>query len=311
MRSHDNLDLAAAGVFVAVVRAGSLTGAAERLGVTRSAVSRRVSQLETHLGVRLLHRTSRTLTLSEAGHRYYEHASAAVDATRQAELAAMELQDEARGRLRVLAPMAFGRVQLAPRLGKFMRSHPQVRVSLVLDDRSGRLLDGEFDVALWAHTIRRDAMTVRTVAQLHSVLCASPEYLVGQDAPSTPADLQDHPCLAYSYSEEAVRWTFERDAQAETVEVAGPMEVNNGDALSEWLLQGLGVGRLPTFIAAPHIAAGRLVRLLPEYAMPSRGLQIVFADRVYLPQKVRAFVEFVVAELGGATAPWDEVAGAC
>lgn len=306
MPSQDSSDLAAARVFVAVVQAGSLSGAAPRLGVTRSAVSRRLSQLETHLGVRLLHRTSRALSLSEAGQRYYEHACAAVDAIRQAELAAMELQDEARGRLRVLAPMGFGRAQLAPRIGQFMQGHPQVRVSLVLDDRSGRLLDGDFDVALWAHTITGEAMTVRTVAQLRSVLCASPEYLESHDAPSVPSDLHDHPCLAYSYSEEAVRWTFERGGQAETVEVSGPMEVNNGDALSEWLLQGLGVGRLPTFIAAPHIAAGRLISLLPEYSMPSRGLRIVFADRVYLPEKVRAFVEFVVAEFGGRTAPWDE-----
>lgn len=303
MPVHESADLGAAAVFVAVAGAGSLTAAAAQLGVTRSAVSRRLSQLEARLGVRLLHRTSRALALTEAGTRYLEHASVAVEAMRQAESAATELQSEVRGRLRVLAPMAFGRAQLAPRLAPFFERYPGVRLSLSLDDRRGRLLDGDFDVALWAHPVPREAMTVRTLAHLRSVVCASPEYVAKHGAPQSPSALLEHPCLAYSYSEEAVRWTFLDGDGAQTVEVSGPVEVNNGDALCALVFRGVGIARLPTFVAAPHIEAGRLVPLLREFSMPTRPLQVVFRDREYLPQKVRVFVDYLAEILGGA--PWD------
>ncbi len=305
MPSGDSTDLAAGGVFVAVVEAGSLSEAAKRLGVTKSAVSKRLAQLEARLGVRLLHRTTRSLALTEAGERFHAHASTAVEAMLLAEHAATELQREPRGRLRVTALMAFGKLHVTPLIGAFMAEHPNLAVSLNLDDRTHRIHEGEFDVALWAGPIADSSMVARTIAPLHSVVCASPGYLSSREPPQHPRDLLDHDCVSYSYSDQATHWTFVRDGTSESVTVTSKFEVNNGEALCEVMMRGLGVSRLPTFIAGPHIASGALVPLLGEYTMPSKDLCAVYPDRAYLPRKVRVFIDHAVEAFGGPTPPWD------
>lgn len=299
------LNLGPGAVLVAVVEAGSFSGAAARLGITKSAVSKRIAQLEASLGVRLLQRTTRSLSLTEAGQRFHAHASAAVEAMGQAERAATELQDQPRGRLRVVALMAFGRLHLVPRLPEFAARHPDLSIDLVLDDHATHIAFNEFDVALRAGALPDSAFIARRLASLRSVVCASAAYLAEHTHPQRPQDLLAHDCLAYSYSTEATTWTFQRNGRSQSIEVGGSLQINNAEALCQVLLQGMGVARLPTFIAGPHLAAGRLVALLPEYTMPSKDLHVVFAERTYLPQKVRVFIDFVVDAFGSDVAPWD------
>lgn len=292
-------------VLVAVVEAGTFSGAAQRLGITKSAVSKRIALLEATLGVRLLQRTTRSLSLTEAGERFYAHASTAVEAMDQAERAATELQEQPRGRLRVVALMAFARLHLVPRLPEFAARYPDLGIDLVLDDHATRIAFNEYDVALRAGVLQDSTFIARKLAPLRSVVCASPGYLERHASPQRPQDLLAHECFGYSYSTEATTWTFRRNGRSQSVDVTGSLQINNSEALCEVVLRGMGIARLPTFIAAPHIAEGRLVALLPQYTMPSKDLHVVFAERTYLPQKVRVFIDFVVDAFGGDVAPWD------
>lgn len=295
------MDVAAAAVFVEVVRVGSVTAAAQHLNVTKSAVSKRLAQLESSLGVRLLERTTRSLSLTEAGGRFLEHAASAMEAMHQAELAATELQDKPSGHLRVLSLMSFGCSQVAPLLHDFVELYPLVTVALVLDDQPSRLLDGDFDVALRAGPLPEHSLVSRKLAVLHSGIFASPTYLKHHGTPQKPTDLNSRNCLTYSYSPEPSQWVFRRQGITESIEVSGGIQVNNGDALCELTAAGAGICRLPIFVAAPHVSSKRLVRVLDPYTMPSKDLRIVFRERTYLPPKVRVFVDFLVDRLGGET----------
>jgi len=293
-------------VLVAVVEAGTFSAAALRLGVTKSAVSRRISRLEQRLGVRLLQRTTRRLCLTEAGERFYFHASQAVEAALRAERAATELQDHARGVLRVISLMSFGALHVVPLLPEFLRRYPEVHVDLILDDRAGRILDGDFDIALRAGGLPDSSLVARTLVQLHSVLCASPSYVERCGAPERPSDLTNHNGLTYSYSDLPSTWTFLRDGHAESIEITGTCKINNSEALCKLVIEGTGLSRLPMFIAAPYITSGQLVPLLTDYQMPSKDLVAVLPGRRFVPQKVRVFMNFVVDALGTGT-PWGEI----
>lgn len=292
------LDLGAVSILVEVVDAGSFSAAAGRLEVTKSAVSKRIASLEERLGVRLIQRNGRRLALTEAGTRFHAHALTAIEAVQQAERAATELQDHPRGQLRVIAPMSFGRLHLAPLIAPFLRRYPQIRLDLILDDRVGRILDGDFDVALRPGHLPESSLVTRKVADLHSVLCAAPDYVAAHGAPRSPADLCAHNCLGYSYSVEPDVWHFERDGTTHTVPVAGSCSINNSEALCRVVLDGAGITRLPTFVAGPLLATNELVSLLGEYAMPSKPLHVLYPDRQYLPQKQRVFLDYLVQTLG-------------
>jgi len=292
-------------VFVAVIEHGGFTNAAQVLGISKSAVSKRIRQLEQHLGVKLLQRTTRKISLTEAGEHYFAHAKLAHAAAKDAEDAVTQLQGEPQGRLRINAPMSFGRLHLAPIIPKFLALYPKISLDLVMDDKQVDLVGGGFDVAIRAGILPDSNLIARQLTPLHSVICASPSYLEKKGKPKLPQDLKQHNCLLYSYSNQLNSWTFKDQNHSHTVEINGNYQVNNSEAIREALLQGMGIARLPTFVAGPDIENGTLVHLLPEYEMPSITVYALFLERQYMPAKVRAFIDFSIEYLGGSTPYWD------
>lgn len=300
-----NAGMASIPVFVAVVEAESFTRAAAKLGLTKSAVSRRVSDLEEQLGVQLLHRTTRSLSLTEAGERYLEHARTALSEAIAAEDAATELQRVPRGRLRINAPMSFGRLHVAPAIPDFLKRYPDIHVDMTMEDRVVDLIEGRYDLAIRVGTLPDSTLVARKLAPSSTVLCASPEYVKKHGKPHRPEELLDHNCLLYAYFSEANEWTFVRDTERTSIRVSGSYQVNNSEALRDAVMQGSGVSRIPTFIVGPDIAKGDLVRLLDDYVMPSQDIYAVWPERRHLPTKVRVFIDYLTERIGGAQPIWD------
>ena len=292
-------------VFVAVVEKGKFSAAAQSLGVSKSAVSKRINQLENHLGVRLLHRTTRKLSLTEAGARYYEHAAKALRAASKAEDAVTELQGEPQGKLKISSPMSFGRLHVAPLIPRFLQRYPKLQIDLVMDDKNIDLVAVGVDVAIRAGDMPNSTLIARKLAPLRQVLCACPSYIERYGMPVTPSELCNHNCILFSYSGDANEWALNKDGQSEVVKVSGSYRVNNSEAILEALLDGIGIGRLPTFVAGPDLKAGNLVRVLDSYHLPNHTFYAVFPEREYMPAKVRAFLDFAVEYFGGEQPYWD------
>ncbi|MFT6914550.1 MAG: DNA-binding transcriptional LysR family regulator [Motiliproteus sp.] len=292
-------------VFVAVVEQAGFSAAARTLGISKSAVSKRINQLERHLGVRLLHRTTRKLSLTEAGERYFEHAAQSLIAAGQAEDAVTQLQGDPKGTLRISSPMSFGRLHISPLIPKFLQRFPKLQVELVMDDKKVDLVAAGFDVAIRSGRLPDSTLVARALAPLRMVLCASPDYIVRRGLPAMPSELAKHNCVLFSYSSDANKWKLCTEDKSETVLVSGNYRVNNSEALLEALRAGTGIGRLPTFVAGPDLKSGRLVQLLESYPIPEQTFYAVFPERQYLPAKVRVFLDFAIEHFGGDLPYWD------
>lgn len=293
-------------VFVAVVENGGFAAAARKLGVSKSAVSKRITQLESRFGVQLLHRSTRRISLTEAGERYFAHAVEALAAAREAEDSVAQLQGTPQGRLRINTPMSFGRLHVAPMVPDFLKRYPGVQIEMVMEDRVADLIEGGFDLAIRAGSLPDSTLVARKLAPCHNVLCAAPEYAAEHVLPVEPSELQAHNCLHYAYSRDVQEWNFLGPGQPIRIQTNGNYLVNNSEALRQALIGGLGIGRLPTFIAGPDIATGRLVRVLEDYRMPLQTIYAVFPERRHLPAKVRAFVDFALECFGADQPYWDQ-----
>ena len=298
-------EFAAIPVFVAVVENGGFSAASRRLGISKSAVSKRINQLENHLGVLLLHRTTRKINLTEAGERYYQHASQALSSASKAEDAVTELQGEPQGKLKVCSPMSFGRLHVAPLIPKFMQRYPKLQIDLMMDDRNIDLVADGIDVAIRSGNMPDSTLIARKLAPLRQVLCASPAYIDRYGMPDTPSELCERNCILFSYSSDANEWTLNNGDKSEAVLVSGSYRVNNSEALLVALLEGVGIGRLPTFVAGPDLKAGNLVRILETYHIQDHTFYAVFPERQYLPAKVRVFLDFAIEYFGGDQPYWD------
>ncbi len=294
-------------VFVAVVECGSFSQAGEKLGVTKSAVSKRISQLEAKLGVQLLQRTTRRLSLTEAGERYFDYARNALMIANEGEDAISQLQDQPQGTIRVNAPMAFGRLHIAPMMPKFLFDNPQIKVDMMMDDRVVDLVSGSFDIAIRIGKLPDSSLIARRLAPCHSVLCASPQYLEKFGVPDTPKDLIHHNCLSYSYFQAGTEWRFTGPDGLVSVVPKGNYRVNNSEALLEGLLAGLGIAQMPTFIVGPALASGELVSLLPDYVLPQHAIYAMLPERKHLPAKIRVFLEYLHRRFGETTPYWDSL----
>lgn len=292
-------------VFIAVIEYKGFSAAADHLGLTKSAVSKRISQLEAHLGAKLLHRTTRKLSLTEAGEQYYVHALKAQTAAQDAVDCVAQLQGEPQGKLRIHAPMSFGHLHVSPLIPEFLTRYPKISVDLVLDDKAVDLVEQGVDVAIRSGELPNSNLIARKLAPGNSMVCASPEYLDKHGAPSHPSKLTEHNCLLFSYSDNANQWHFSNDKESSHVEVSGNYQANNSEALRQALLKGFGVARLPTFIAGEDIKAGRLVNLFPDYHMPHKDIYALYIARQYLPKKVRVFLDFTIEYFGSDIPYWD------
>jgi DNA-binding transcriptional LysR family regulator len=292
-------NLADIAVFVRVVERGSFTLAADDLGLSRAVVSKYLTRLEDRLGARLLHRTTRRLSLTEAGAALFEASRGAIERIEEAEAAVAQLQAKPRGRLRVSAPMSFGILQLGPAIADFSREHPEVTLDMRLDDRYVNLVEEGYDVAIRIGALTDSSLVARKLATTSCVACASPEYLAREGEPGTPADLAAHDCLIYSYLSTANVWRFTApDGREIPVAVAGSYRINNGIVLAEAAQAGHGILMAPTFYVGHLLREGRLRRILATYRLPELGIHAVYPQREHVPPKVRVFVDFFARRFG-------------
>lgn len=288
--------MAGMAIFARVVEARSFSGAARTLGLTKSAVSKRISRLESLLGMQLLRRTTRSLSLTEAGRALYDRAAQAVALCHDASGAVAELTERPNGLLRVTAPVTFGRLRIAPLLSPFLAAHPQVQVQLVLLDRPVDLADEGFDVAIrLTRTLPADVVA-RRLASVRYVLCAAKGAFARSRLPRTPEELAGVPCLRYGGGETGSVWCFDDGEGNRRVRVSGPLWVNNSEALRDAVLAGTGVALLPDFVVEQDLREGRLRRLLhtwtPRAPFGTEACAVWLPDR-HMPPKMRAFVDFL------------------
>jgi len=292
-------------VFVRVVDAGSFTRAAEQLRLSRPVVSKYVSRLEDRLGVRLLNRTTRRLSLTEAGRIFHQRSQRGLQDIEQAEAEVSRLQENPRGVLRLNTPMSFGILHIAPLLPEFQARYPDVSIDMNLDDRQVDVIEEGFDVSLRIAELPDSSLVARRLAPCRHVVVAAPSYLERHGTPRTPEDLRDHNIITFSYQASMADWHFVApDKRPVSVAVSGALQVNNSLALREALLAGAGIMRTPTFVVGRDIQAGRLVPLLGNYQALEISIYLVYPQRRHLSPKVRAFVDFM-AEKIAATPYWD------
>ncbi|WP_114418921.1 LysR family transcriptional regulator [Marinospirillum perlucidum] len=284
--------------FICIVNEGSFTQASERLDLSPQLVSKYVSQLEEHLGVRLLNRTTRRLHLTEAGEGYYPRAKQLLNELDDLENQLTDLQTETRGRLRISAPVSFAIRHLAPLVSAFQKQHPAVSIDLQLNDRKVDLVEEGFDLALRIGHLQSSSLIAKRLAPVRLALCASPEYLDTQGRPQEPADLNQHRYLRYSYMNLSREDSLYPWLQGRHEDRQGEVTSNNGDVLIEAALAGAGIALQPTFIAGQALQEGRLERVLPEYEPASMGLYAVYAHRNLLAGKIRQFIDFMEGYFG-------------
>lgn len=286
--------------FVRVVDAGSISAAADRWETAKSAVSRRLSELEQSLGVQLLHRTTRRLALTDSGRSFYERAQQILADLDEAEAAVAAAQCELRGRVRVAAPMTFGLLHLAPAIHEFAARHPEVSFDLDFNDRQIDLLQEGVDVAIRIARLEDSSLIARRLAPVNVLLCASPGYLRQHGTPRAPEDLARHRCLLYSNLPDPGRWWYRADDGSEVaVSVPEAMRSNNGEQLCGAAAAGLGIVNTPTFITHRALAQGNLVPVLSDYRWRGNDAYVIYPPTRHLSRRVRALVDFLVQRFAG------------
>lgn len=274
-------------IFVTVVNEGSFVQAAEKLDVSPQLISKSLGQLEDHLGVRLLNRTTRRQHLTEAGSAYFARAQQVLADVDDMELQLSGLQQSARGVLRISAPVSFALRHLAPLLVSFQEAYPEVVVDLQLNDRKVDIVEEGFDIALRIGKLESSSLIAKRLAPVRLVYCAAPQYLAKHGEPNDLAELRDHRYLHYSYMDESFVPT-----------AAQVIRSNNGDVLVAAACEGAGIALQPTFIAHEALRTGRLQAILPAHEPEPIALYAIFAHRQFMASKVRAFLDFVDGYFG-------------
>lgn len=289
--SMDRIDAMRA--FVTVVNEGTFIRAANRLDLSPQLVSKYVSQLEQHLGVRLLNRTTRKIHLTEAGTRYHLRAQQILNDIDDTENELGDLQTEARGLLRISAPTSFAIHHMASLVSQFQQAHPAVGIDLQLSDRKVDIVEEGFDIALRIGHLKSSSLIAKRIAPVRLVLCAAPEYLDRYGTPRCPEDLADHRYLSYSYMDLDASQPLLRGLQHSRHNHSRDMISNNGDVLVAAAIAGAGIALQPTFIAGPAIMKGELQMVLADYEPEPVALYAVYAHRQLLASKVRSFIDFI------------------
>ena len=284
-------------VFDAIAAEGSFSAAGRQLGLTPSAVSRTVDRIEERLGVRLLLRTTRTLTLTAEGHAYLSAARRILADLDEAEQAIAD-QGAPRGRLRVSAALSHGRLCVVPLLGAFAARYPHILVDVSLTDAVVDIAEGQADIGIRFGLLPDSPLTARKLGETRRVIVASPDYLARRGTPRVPEDLHSHNCLNFNFRRAEPIWPFRKDGQEYALSVTGNMEANNGETLGQLAAAGVGITRVGAFSVADEIADGRLVPLLEDFNPGDvEEIHAVFMGGANLPARVRAFVDFLVETL--------------
>lgn len=297
MKSIADLD-----IFARVVTAGSMSAAGRELGYSPAVISKRIRRLEERLGTRLLQRTTRQLSLTEAGQGFYERVVAIIASAEEAEAWVSRRSSAVRGVLRVSAPTSFGRLHVAPHLLRFLDAHPELQLDLILTDAFVDIVAEGFDVAVRIADLQDSSLVARRLAANHRILCATPAYLAAHGTPATLADLARHRLLAHN----ADHWRLEGPDGPVSVHVESPLRTNSSEVVREAVIGGVGIALRSTWDIGEELRSGRLVQVLPGYGGSRRvALHAVYPSRRHLAQKVRVFIDYL-AELYGPTPPWDE-----
>lgn len=283
-------------IFIAVVKAGSFTAAAEQLLLSKQYVSRRMAALEASLNARLLMRNTRRLSVTEAGQLFAGHAQRILDDIHAAELAVSGGQQTLNGSLRISMPMSFGMSYLSPLLAQFIQQHPAVQLQTELADRYVDVIGEGFDMAIRIGTLADSTLIARRLGELKRVICASPAYLQRTSPPRSPEDLRGHACLRYG-REGQTGWELCVEGKSKLFEVRGPVISNNGEMLRDAAVAGMGLVLLPEFIVAPALARGELVTLLDDFWPAPLGLYAVYPQHRQRSEINRQFLAFLEAEL--------------
>lgn len=289
-------------VFVKVVEMGSFAAAADAMQMSAQFVGKHVQALEQHLGVRLLHRTTRRQSLTDFGRAYVERARLILADLAQAEQLAAETRAVPTGRLRINASVSFGMNTLAPRLPQYMDAYPQLEVELSLSNRAVDLVDEGYDAVFRVGALPDSGLIARALAPYRLVVCAAPDYLRRRPPLHTPMDLQQHECLTFAHTELRTHWRFDSAGRQIEVPVRSRLVADHGEPLLHAAVAGLGVILQPLDVVLPALQDGRLVAVLPGYEVPSRPLHLVYAPDRRITPKLRSFVDFAVTTFGEAGA---------
>ena len=286
-------------IFLRAIETGSFSAAGRMLRLSPSGVSYRIQLLEDTLGARLLTRPTRNMRLTEAGEVFLEHCKEIVEAVERAEASVAESTGASpKGVLRVTTPLGLGRRVIAPMVARYREAQPQTDVRLRLSDHILDIVSEGVDLAVRLARMEDSSFTLRKVAEVERVLCASPAYLEQRGAPKSPNDLSRHDCLLLRFpGSQQFRWTLDFQGESISAPIEGPVDADDGDVLTQWALDGLGIVLKPVYEVADHLSQGRLVEVLPEARPQSVTLGILYPTRKMLPPRTKAFIEMAVEEL--------------
>lgn len=283
--------------FQAVAQTGSFTDAAERLGISRALTSKYVAQLEDRLGLRLLHRTTRSVSLTDFGRAYLDRCARLLDEFDELEATVRQGRAAPRGSIRMSAPSTFGELFLPKILSEFNDSYPEISIALSLTDRYVNLVHEGFDIAIRIGALADSSLIARKLTQTRLIACATLDYLSRNGFPAVPSDLTKHQCVLDDNLRDGERWSFVAGGVSETVAVGGPLRVNSANSVREWVLQGKGIGFCPSFLVAADIRAERLREVLPNYQTPDFGIYAVYPHSRHLAANVRLLIDDLIEKL--------------
>jgi len=291
----DRLD--AMRLFLRVAELGSFSAVALQAGVARSVVTRQIAALETHLGVKLMARSTRRLALTSAGSAYLEKCRVILNLVEAAEADVAEERLIPRGNIRISLPLSFGIRRLAPLLLDFSRRHPEVSLDMDYSDRRINLIEEGIDLAIRITRRLEPGDVARKIGASRMLVVAAPEYLARHGRPQHPAELAHHECLGYTHAGSPMPWQFLVNGQPESFAVRSRINANNGDVLTEAAAQGLGITLQPDFIVASYLDAGRVKRILADFAIPEPGIYAMLPSNRHVPHRVRVLMDALAAAL--------------
>ena len=285
-------------VFIRVVEAGGISRAAEQMDIAKSAVSRRLRELEERLGSRLINRTTRTSSLTEAGHSYYQQVLKVVDQVAEINSELQDAECALTGSIRLAVPLSFGLLHLGPAIDVFIKQHPQLSIHLDFSDRQVDIVEEGFDLALRIAELKDSSIQARKICPSHHVLAASPAYLERMGVPQTPEDLQQHQFLKYAGGSSGQWAITDANGKRHSLDTTANIVANNGDFLLQMACAGHGLVMMPTFIAWKALASDDLLVVLPDCSLPSLNAHFIYPRNRYLLRRVRLLIDFMVQRFG-------------
>ena len=285
-------------VFVRIVEAGNITKAAEQLNLAKSAVSKRLGDLETRLGSKLINRTTRTSSLTDAGNQYYQRVKLLIGEVNSLNGDMACKTQVLSGSLRLAVPLSFGISHLTPAIDVFMRQHPDLHIEIDFSDRKVDIIEGGYDLAFRIGSLPDSGLQARKITPIKHAICASPSYLKRQGMPTTPKELATHKIVKYGNWPLAGMPLLDSTGQQHLVNMDACLTANNGDAMKQIALSGHGIVMLPTFIVWDALAKGDLVPILENYSLATMHAYAVYPSTRYLPRKVRSLIDFLVERFG-------------